>query len=90
MGRGYHLWEYSQETKPVGIPHVGIPPVRISPVAIPLSEYLVRIPPVRILLSEYLCQNTVVRIPLLRETQLLENVMKDFVKHVNIFLRFDD
>ena len=27
---------------------------------------------------------------LLRETQLLENVIKDFVKHVNIFLRFDD
>ena len=27
---------------------------------------------------------------LLRETQLLENVMNDFVKHVNIFLRFDD
>ena len=27
---------------------------------------------------------------LLMETQLLENVMKDFDKHVNIFLRFDD
>ena len=55
-----------------------------------LSEYSCRNTFVRILLSEYLCQNTVVRIPLLRETQLLENVMKDFVKHVNIFLTFDD
>ena len=27
---------------------------------------------------------------LLRETQLLENVMTDFVKHANIFLRFYD
>ena len=27
---------------------------------------------------------------ILRETQLLENVMNDFVKHVHIFLRFDD